>query len=85
MFAERCTIATVRLDDDDGLNKCFVEKLQQYSKNVGSIVSFTEGVLVKYVKGRVVMGEKVSEKNSALGLVGIGVKIYSCGRHSDRY
>ncbi|RLF50229.1 MAG: hypothetical protein DRN24_06895 [Thermoplasmata archaeon] len=77
------SFATVRLDDDDGLNKCFVEKLQQYSKNVGSIVCFTEGRLVKYVKGRVVMGEKVSEKNYALGLAGIGVKIYNTGRHSD--
>jgi hypothetical protein len=77
------SFATVRLDDDDGLNNCFVEKLQQYSKNVGSIVNFTEGTLVKYVKGRVLMGEKVSEKNNAQGLAGIGVKIYSCGRHSD--
>jgi|GEM_PF-6140560 len=77
------SFATVRLDDDDGLSKCFVEKLQQYSKNVGSIICFTEGTLVKYAKGRVVMGEKVSEKNNAQGLAGIGVKIYGCGRHSD--
>lgn len=77
------SFATVRIDDDDGLNNCFVEKLQQYSKNVGSIVCFTEGTLVKYVKGRVVMGEKISRMNYALGMAGIGVKIYSCGRHSD--
>jgi hypothetical protein len=77
------SFATVRIDDDDGLNNCFVEKLQEYSKDVGSIVSFTEGTLVKYAKGRVVMGEKVSAKNSALGLTGIGIKIYSTGRHSD--
>jgi hypothetical protein len=76
------SFATVRIDDDDGLNSCFVEKLQEYSKNVGSIVCFTEGTMVKYEKGRVVMGEKVSEKNNAQGLVGIGVKIYSCGSHS---
>lgn len=77
------SFATVRLDDDDGLNKCFVEKLQKYSKNVGSIVSFTEGALVKYVKGRVLKGEKVSEKNIALGMAGIGIKIYNLGRHSN--
>lgn len=77
------SFATVRIDDDDGLNKCFVEKLQQYSANIGSIVSFTEGNLVKYVKGSVIMGKKVSEKNNAQGLAGIGVKIYSCGSHSD--
>lgn len=77
------SFATVRIDDDDGLNNYFVEKLQQYSENVGSIVCFTEGTLVKYFKGRVVEGEKISEKNNAQGLVGIGVKIYSCGKHSD--
>lgn len=77
------SFATVRIDDDDGLSKYFVEKLQQYSKNVGCIVSFTEGTLVKYTKGRVVMGEKISQKNNAQGLTGIGLKIYSCGSHSD--
>jgi hypothetical protein len=77
------SFATVRLDDDDGLNKCFVERLQRYSKETGSIVCFTEGTLVKYVKGRLVTGEKVSEMNNAQGLVGIGVNIYSCGGHSD--
>jgi Putative rhamnosyl transferase len=76
------SFATVRIDDDDGLNNCFVERLQQYSENVGSIVSFTEGILVKYVKGRVVKGEKVSEKNIALGMAGIGIKIYNLGRHT---
>lgn len=75
--------ATVRLDDDDGLNNCFVEKLQQYSKNVGSIVCFNKGRLVKYVKGRVVVGKKVSIRNNAQGLAGIGVKVFSCGSHSD--
>lgn len=77
------SFATVRIDDDDGLNECFVEKLQQYSNNVGSIVCFTEGTLVKYVKGRLMMGEKISEKNNAQGLVGIGLAIYNSGRHSD--
>jgi len=77
------SFATVRLDDDDGVNTCFVEELQQYSEYVGSIVCFTEGTLIKYEKGCVVMGEKVSEKNNAQGLTGIGLKIYSTGRHSD--
>lgn len=77
------SFATVRIDDDDGLSGCFVEKLQQYSKNAGSIVSFTEGALVKYAKGSLMLGEQISAKNNALGLTGIGVNIYSCGRHSD--
>ena len=75
--------ATVRIDDDDGLSNCFVEKLQQYSNHVGSIVSFTEGRLVRLVNGKLFMGKKVSEKNSALGLSGIGINIYNCGSHSD--
>lgn len=76
------SFATVRIDDDDGLNTSFIEKLQQYSKNVGSIVSFTEGTLIKYAKGRIIMGEKVSEKNIALGMAGIGIKIYNLGQHT---
>jgi hypothetical protein len=77
------SFATVRIDDDDGLNMSFVEKLQQYSGNVGSIVSFTEGALVKRVNGTIVVGKRVSYKNCALGLSGIGLNIYGCGRHSD--
>lgn len=77
------SFATVRIDDDDGVSLSFVEKLQQYSSSVGSIVSFTEGALVGCANGRMIVGDAVSQKNSALGLSGIGVKIYSCGRHSD--
>jgi hypothetical protein len=77
------TFATVRIDDDDGLSNCFVDKLQQYSKKVGSIVSFTEGKLAKYVNGKLIIGKKVSEKNNAQGLAGIGINIYNCGSHSD--
>lgn len=82
-YAYEEPFATVRIDDDDGLNHCFVQKIQEYSRNIGSIVSFTEGTLVKCIKGRVVFGEKISEKNCALGLTGIGVRIYNTGRHSD--
>jgi hypothetical protein len=77
------SFGTVRLDDDDGLNRIFVEKLQGYSERVGSVVSFTEGALVRCAKGRVVVGRTVSARNSALGLTGIGMRIYACGRHSD--
>jgi hypothetical protein len=77
------SFATVRLDDDDGLDNCYVQKLQQYSTNVGSIVSYTEVVRVTYKNGHVAMGDKFSGKNIALGLAGIGFNIYDCGRHSD--
>ncbi|MEM2145413.1 MAG: glycosyltransferase [Candidatus Jordarchaeaceae archaeon] len=75
--------ATVRIDDDDGLNRFFVEKLQQYSEYTGSIVCFTEGRLVKYKKDRLIIGKRISERNNAQGLAGIGLNIYNCGRHSD--
>jgi len=75
--------ATVRIDDDDALNRYFVEKLQKYSDKVGSIVSFPQGRLAKYVHGSLVLGKRISEGNNAQGLSGIGMNIYNCGRHSD--
>jgi hypothetical protein len=75
--------ATVRLDDDDGLNSRFIERLERYAANAGSIVSFTDGRLVKLDKDRVIVGEKTSERNNAQGLAGIELRIYGCGRHSD--
>jgi hypothetical protein len=77
------SFATVRLDDDDGINRGYVLKLQRYSQEVGSIVCFTEGKLVKMVNGHVVTGKKVSILNNAQGLAGIGIDIYNCGGHSD--
>lgn len=73
--------ATVRIDDDDGLNLQYVEKLQNYKKHNGSIISFTEGTLVKIKNNNVIKGEKYSEKNIALGMAGIGMAIYGLGRH----
>ena len=77
------SFATVRLDDDDGLNKSYVDRLQRYSENIGSIVSFTEVRKVKYAGGNVVIGKNLSARNIALGLAGIGCDVYDCGRHSD--
>lgn len=82
-FEYKAPFATVRLDDDDGVNKYFVEKVQQYAANHGSIVSFTDGRKVKCIDGRLVPGAAVSEKNNAQGMVGIGVRIYNCGSHTD--
>lgn len=75
--------ATVRIDDDDALNLAFVEMLQKYSKETGKIISFTEGRLAKYEKGKLHVGKRISEKNNAQGLAGIGINIYACGRHTD--
>lgn len=77
------SFATVRLDDDDGVGPVFVERLQRYAGSPGTVVCFTEGRLVKLTRGRVLVGEAFSEKNSALGLSGIGLNIYNCGRHTD--
>jgi len=75
--------ATVRIDDDDALSPLFAEKLQKYEKNVGSVINFTDGRLAKYIHGKLKIGKKISEKNNAQGLAGIGINIYACGRHSD--
>jgi hypothetical protein len=77
------SFATVRLDDDDGLDSSFVAKVQGYSQEVGSIVNFTEGCFVTPNDGRMVVGEKISERNTALGLTGIGLRIYLTGSHTD--
>jgi len=82
-FNYKKPFATVRIDDDDALNKNFAEKLQVYANNWGNIISFTEGSLGKYRAGHLIMGQKISEKNNAQGLAAIGINIYSCGRHSD--
>lgn len=77
------SFATVRLDDDDGLSECLVERLQKYSGNVGKVVSFTEGKRVKVAGERVVEGAAVSIQKIALGMAGIGLPIYNCGRHRE--
>jgi hypothetical protein len=82
-YAYESPFATVRLDDDDGLSPSFVETVQQYASRQGSIISFTEGRKVKCIDGQLIIGAKVSEKNNAQGMVGIGVRIYNCGSHTS--
>jgi hypothetical protein len=82
-YAYQSPFATVRLDDDDGLNKEYVAKVQKYSNHVGGIISFTDGLKVQCIGRKIVYGDKMSEKNNAQGMVGIEVKVYSCGRHTD--
>lgn len=70
---------TIRIDDDDGLSHDYLEKLSQYKKGV---VSFPRGVKFKLEDNKIIAGEKVRQKNIALGLARINGNIYACGNHT---
>ena len=74
--------ATVRLDDDDGLNTHFIERLQRYSEEKGKIISFTHGKLVTVNnRGSILLGKDMRKKMVSQGMSGIGMNIYHCGNH----
>ena len=75
---------TVRLDDDDGLNKNFlkiVEENHKFKKN--TIISFPRGTKFTYKNNNIIYGKNIHKKNNAFGLTGIGINIYHCGNHAD--
>lgn len=75
---------TVRLDDDDGLHKDFVESLNNYN-NVPNknLITHACGQLVKLENDELVYGRKIdkSEKPPAQGLAAVGMDVYKCGSH----
>ena len=73
---------TARLDDDDGLNKSFVEMLQKYKDKTKEIISFTEGKLCTVLNSEIIYGKDVSYKKIAAGLCAIDMNIHRCGNHS---
>tara|TARA_Y100001970_G_C14241501_1_gene865180 strand:+ start:1161 stop:1814 length:654 start_codon:yes stop_codon:yes gene_type:complete len=73
---------TVRLDDDDGLNKNFVEILQKYKDKTKEIISFPEGKKCTISNNKIIYGENVEIKNIAIGLCAIDMDIYNCGEHT---
>lgn len=72
---------TVRLDDDDGLNKNFVKILQRYKGKTKEIISFTKGKKCTLLNNKIIYGENVEYKNNAQGLCAIDMNIYNCGNH----
>lgn len=77
--------ATVRLDDDDGLNRNFVQIVQKYKNSRGKIISFPLGKKIRLVKNgnklKLNIGHRQRQKNCAFGLTAIGHNIYKCGNH----
>lgn len=79
---------TIRLDDDDGLNKNFIEVINNYKNNNKSIISFPNGIKYALSRTSIIYGDKITWKNIALGLCAIGMNIYNCGDHTkinDKY
>ena len=74
--------ATVRLDDDDGLDKKYVSVLMAYRNKLGSIISFPMGRLISINKNKLLLGIRCNKKLLALGLAGINMNIYATGDHT---
>jgi len=63
---------TVRLDDDDGLNNTFIEKLNKYeNEEKHTFISFQNGIKCTIEGDKVVYGDKVYIPNAAQGLAAI--------------
>jgi len=81
---------TIRLDDDDGLCRTYLEDLESYAIecNRGKIVNFPNGIKFSIQDRAIVMGSPMHWKNNAAGLAAIGFNIYIAGAHisvSERY
>ena len=75
--------ATVRLDDDDGLHKSYVNVLQKYRNNHGCVISFPLGRTMGLIKHNIIMGAACNHEMIALGLAGVQMDIYSTGDHMN--
>ena len=75
---------TVRLDDDDGLNKNFIESLNKYKESPNkTLITHPMGQLVKIENDKLIYGRKIdkTKKPPAQGLTAIGMDVYKCGSH----
>lgn len=78
--------STVRLDDDDGLNINFVEKLNYFynkSDNKSEIYSLVNGHKITIKNGDIYLENNIFKyKKIAIGLTKFNGNIYSCGNHT---
>ena len=81
---------TIRLDDDDGLCKNFIQILNEnkefHEENV--IVTFLWGIRFSIKENQVIYRCKRRQRYIGCGLTGIGMNIYNCGNHAtigERY
>lgn len=78
--------STVRLDDDDGLNLNFVEKINYFYKkstNKNEIYSLVNGRKITIKNSDIYLENKIFKyKKIAIGLSKFNGNIYSCGDHT---
>ena len=74
--------ATVRLDDDDGLNENFCSILIKYEDEINKIISFPNGQSIILDNNNILYGKKIFYKNIALGLSAINFNIFRSGNHN---
>lgn len=76
--------ATVRIDDDDGLNVNYVKLMQKYQYNDQCIITFPKGRAYKIIDKQIeVMNYEINSPMLALGLAAINMNIYLCGSHHN--
>ena len=76
---------TIRLDDDDALCQSFIDNLNKYDydENVNCIISHVNGKKFTYKYNKIIFGGRICYKKIGLGLCGIGINIYKCGKHTS--
>lgn len=73
---------TIRLDDDDGLCKNFIQILNdKYKHERNKIISFPKGLKFILDNNKIKIGKKKNFPMTAVGLTGIGINIHLCGSH----
>lgn len=75
---------TVRLDDDDWLHRDFLKNLNRHKDKKGTIVSFPRGREFSFCESRnqFVEGKSIEKPRIAVGLAGVQLNIYACGKHT---
>jgi hypothetical protein len=76
---------TMRLDDDDGLCKTFLNVINTFaskSKNRGKIISISRGRIYTIRNKKIIYGSEVNIRRIALGLTAIGFNIMNAGNHT---
>ena len=78
------TYCTLRIDDDDGLNKNFLKTIiDNYSHLNKVIISFPRGIKFEINDEEEIIEKGIlKQRNIACGLSAIGMNIYLCGDHS---
>jgi len=76
------SFTTIRLDDDDGLNPGFLNMLNKYESEKGTIISAPYGQRFRLRNGDIEIRKREYIKNISAGLVGIGFNIYKAGNHT---